>query len=81
MLEKTFVDWVRKMQSYNTPGIPKFLIVRRLIDGKKISAEDQKEYWSEVGMLSFPVKHSRPDIANTTTELSKANDGENLAAF
>ena len=36
---------------------------------------------SVVRMLLSIVKHSRPDIANATRELSKANDGANPAAF
>ena len=34
-----------------------------------------------VGILLYLVKHSRPEIANTTKELSKANDGANPAEF
>ena len=29
----------------------------------------------------FFMKHSRPDVANATGQLSKANDGANPAAF
>ena len=43
--------------------------------------EDQKEYWSRVGMLLFLVKQSRSDIANATRELSIAVDGANPAAY
>ena len=32
-------------------------------------------------MLLFLMKHSTPDIANATRELSKANDGANSAAY
>ena len=32
-------------------------------------------------MLLYPVKHSRPNIANMTRELSKANNGANPAAY
>ena len=48
---------------------------------EKLSVEDQKSYRSGMGMLLYLVKHSRPDIANTTRELSKANDGANRAAY
>ena len=34
-----------------------------------------------MGMLLYLVKHSRPDIANATRELSKANDKANPAAY
>ena len=32
-------------------------------------------------MLLYLVKHSHPDLANMTRELSKANDSVNLAAY
>ena len=47
----------------------------------KISLEDQKDYWSRVGMLLSFVKQSRPNIANMTRDLSKANDGANPSVF
>ena len=50
-------------------------------DIKKISIEDQRMYQSGVGMLLYPVKHSCPDIANTTRELSKATDGANPPTY
>jgi len=36
-----------------------------------MSDEEQTHSCSGVGMLLFLVKHSRPDIANATRELSK----------
>ena len=50
-------------------------------DWEKISVEDQRIFWSDEGMFLYLVKHSRPDIANATRELSKANDGANPAAY
>ena len=32
-------------------------------------------------MLLYLIKHLRPDLANTTRELSRANDGANPAAY
>ena len=78
---KKFGNHIENLQSHKMPGMPKFLTVRPLIKSEKISMEDQKEYWSGVGMLLFLVKHSRPDIVNMTRELSKASDGANLVAF
>ena len=43
--------------------------------------ENQKEYWSVLGVLFYLVNNSTPDIANMTRELSKANDDANYAAF
>ena len=57
------------------------MIVRPTDEHEKISVEDQKTYRSGMGMLLYLVKHSRPDIANVTRELSKANDGANPAAY
>ena len=63
-----------------TPGMPKFLIVRPLMDREKVSAEDQQEYWLGVGMLLYLVKHSCPNLANIIREHSKAKDDANPAA-
>ena len=41
--EKKFGDQLEKVLSHKTPGMPKFLVVRPMIDGGKISAEDQDE--------------------------------------
>ena len=51
------------------------------MESEKISAEDQREYWSGVGMLFFLDKHSRPDIANMIRELSKATVGMSPVTF
>ena len=45
------------------------LIIRLMVESRKISAEDKKESWLDIGMLLFLVKHSSPDIANATWEL------------
>ena len=63
------------------PGISNILITGPMIKSEKISAEDQKEYWSGVSMLLFLVKRSRPVTANATRELSEANDGTSPVAF
>ena len=57
------------------------MIMRSMEEWEKISVEDQQIYQSDVGMLLYLVKHSRPNIANATRELSKANDGANPAAY
>ena len=48
---------------------------------KKISAKDQQEYWSGIGMLLCLVKLSCPNLVNATRELSKSNDGAKPAAY
>ena len=52
-----------------------------MVESEKISVEDQRDYQFDVGMLLYLVKHSCPDLANMTRELSKANDGANPVAY
>ena len=59
----------------------KFLFVRPIIKSQKISVKDQKEYWSDQGMLLFLVKHLRPDITKAMRELQKANNNASPAAL
>ena len=57
---------------YKTPGTPGFVASLKSIKDDAILPEQKMErYRSGVGMLLFLVKHSRPDIANPTRELSK----------
>ena len=79
--EKKFGKNVQDVWSHKTPGMPKFLILRPIMDSEKISIKDQQEYWLGVGMLLYLVKHLCPDLANTTRKLSKANDGASPAAY
>ena len=53
--------------------MPKFLIVRPMVENKKISAKDQQDYWLSIGRLLYLVKHLHPNLANMTRELSKAS--------
>ena len=66
---------VEKKQIYRTPGTPGQGVLRPETEEMKINAEKQKSFRSGVGMLLYLVKHSRPDIANATRELSKSMDG------
>ena len=50
-------------------------------ENKKISTKDQRDYGLGVGMLLYLVKHLHPNLANTTRELSKANDSANHVAY
>ena len=45
------------------------------------SMENQKLFYSSVGMPLYQVKHSRPDITNSTWVLSKVNDRASKARF
>ena len=72
---------VKKMAKYKTPGSPHVGIIRPSEDDSLIDKEDFELYQSGVGMLLYLVKHSRPDIANATRELSKVMDEPTPAAM
>ena len=55
-------------------GTPGFHVVRNIPEAVFISDNDQKLYRSGVGMLLFLVKHTRPDLSNSTCKLSKVMD-------
>ena len=80
-LKSKFEKLVNEVWSHKTPGTPKFLIVIHTKDIKKISIDDQQTYPSGIGMLLYLIKHSRPNLANMTRELSKANVSANLTTF
>ena len=74
-LKSHFGELIKSVRFYNTPAIPKSVIIRPKTDEMKLSEDKQKQYRSGVGMLLYLVKHSRPDIANAVRELSKVADG------
>ena len=80
-LKSKFEKLIEDVWSNKTPSTPKFLIVRPTEDYKKVLVEDQWIYQSGVGMLLYLMKHSRPNIADVTRELSKANNEVNPAAY
>ena len=59
----------------------KFLIVRPMEENEKISKEEQNECWMGAGILFYLTKHLHLNLANTTRELSKSNNGANPATF
>ena len=80
-IERKFIDKVRNLRTYRTPGTPGQGLVRVGENEKSVSSERQTEYRSGVGMLLFLTKFSRPDIANSVRELSKMNDRANEGHF
>ena len=69
-----FDDEIRDMQTYATP-LPAGMILYRPKEGDMLLPEDQqRKYRSGVGSLLYLVKLSRPDLANSTRELSKSMD-------
>ena len=80
-MEKTFSEEIKNLKVFATPGTPSFQIVRPEGKDEIIGKKEQSKYRTGVGMLLFLVKHSRPDIANRTRELSKVLDGANKGAY
>jgi hypothetical protein len=72
---------VKKLREYKTPGTPNLNMVRNTNDKLALPNEKQILYRSDVGMLLYLVKYSRPDIANAVRELSKVLDGSTEASF
>ena len=73
-LEQKFGDKAIKERLSLTPGSPRF-IARRLENPEdKVSPEEHETYRSGVGTLLYLTKHSRPDICNPVSELSKTMD-------
>ena len=70
-MQNTFGKKISKLKSYKTPAKPGIGIVKADPEDQEMSEQDRTYYHSGVGMLLFLVKHSRPDIANATRELSK----------
>jgi hypothetical protein len=78
-LEQTFGHLLQDVREYKSPAAAKTTIVRTQPGDQLITPEQQKLYRSGVGMLLYLVKHSRPDISNSTRELSKVGDGASEA--
>ena len=66
------------VQSHESQGMPKFLIVRPMVKSEKISTKDQQDYWPGVGM--YVVKHSCINLVDMTRKLSKVNHSANPVA-
>ena len=79
-LEKMFEKEITDKHHCSTPGTPGFTIIRGT-DMERVTKEEQLKYRTGVGMLLFLIKHSRPDIANSTRELSKVLDGATESAY
>ena len=57
-----------------TPSTPAFKLTRVKKGEGVLTPEEQTLYRCGVGILLYLVKHTRPDLANATRELSKAMD-------
>jgi hypothetical protein len=70
---KRFGD-ILPTKTFKSPSTPGYISVRPTEHDNLLDDMDQKSYRGGVGMLLHLVKHSRPDIANATRELSKLMD-------
>jgi hypothetical protein len=78
---KTFGDEVSSLGKYLTPGTPGFKVITPK-EGESILPDDkQSRYRTNVGMLMYLVKHSRPDIMNAVRELTKVLGKATIAAY
>ena len=68
-------------KKYRTPSTPGFKVVRPEPEDSNINEEEQSKYKSGVGMLLYLVKHSRPELANATRELSKVMDRATIGQY
>jgi hypothetical protein len=78
-LKQTFGELVSEIKEYKTPTAPKTSIIWSQLGDPSIDPEKQNLFRSGIGMLLYLIKHSRPDISNSTRELSKVADGETEA--
>jgi hypothetical protein len=74
-LTQKFGEEIKKMKKDLTPSTPRFKIQRSTDDLEVINDDLQRKYRSEVGMLLYLTKYSRPDISNIVRELSKCMNG------
>jgi hypothetical protein len=72
-LEDSFSQYIDTNRKFQTPGAPKTVVMRPEKGDKMYFPPKTKpaKYRSGVGMLSYLVKHSRPDISNAVRELTK----------
>ena len=80
-LKEKFEEETKDRGNFGTPGTPSFRIIRSSEMVDYVSKEEQSKYRTGVGMLLFLVKHTRPDIANCTRELSKVLDKATVSAY
>ena len=79
-LQKVFEEEILDKHRCSTPRTPGFMIIRGE-DFEKVTKEEQSKYRTGVGVLLFLIKHSHPNIANCTRELSKVLDGATESTY
>jgi hypothetical protein len=78
-LKQEFVGLVETLNEFSTPAPPRTMVKRPDKEDTLITLDQQTKFRSRVGMLSYLVKHTRFDIANSVRELSKVADGATMA--
>ena len=71
---KIWIERAMKERLSLTPGTPRFTARRLENPEDKVNPEDHETYRSGVGTILYLTKHSRPDICNPVSELSKTMD-------
>ena len=79
-LEKDFRPEVTSMKDFVSPAGAGEHVVRNK-DGEAIEHEQQKKYRSGAGIRLWLMKHSHPDICNSTREASKVMDLATMADY
>ena len=67
----------REEKKNSTPSTPSFRLMRVKEGEAVLSPHNQTLFRCGVGILLYLVKHTRPDLANATRELSRAMDVAN----
>ena len=70
-LKQNFGDRAMKERRSLTPGTPRFTARRLEKTEDKVNPEEHETYRNGVGTLLYLTKHSRPDICNPASGLSK----------
>ena len=80
-IKEKFEEELSNVQGYRTPATPGQGTIRTKEGDKCLNKSKQFKYRSAVEMMSFLVKNSRLDIANTVQELPKVNYKANYAQY
>jgi hypothetical protein len=78
-LQQEFGALVESLKEFKISAPPRSIVKRPHKEDLLIPVERQTKFRSRVGMLLYSVKHSRFDIANSVSKLSKVADGATIA--
>ena len=72
-IEATFGELIKDLKNFSTPSAPGYVSELPKENTEMLTSEKQKLYQKGIGMSIYLIKHSRPDVANCTRDLSKCN--------